>query len=172
MGGKAANPSLTSDCSYNELERLSALETLKGLKQPEKVKLSELVEFLQERGLWSQFAKITLGDLRSAFAPAEDKPARKRKRRILQEELAGEAPVEEAKPTVKAEPDDGGVSTDDVARIVLPFVEGNGDVALDDIAEYSRLDRKVLRHHLGVLVKEGRLERLGVGRHAVYSTIG
>ncbi|TPV96614.1 MAG: hypothetical protein B7733_03675 [Myxococcales bacterium FL481] len=172
MGGKASNPTLTSDCTYNELERLSALETLKGLKQPEKVKLSELVDFLQERGLWSQFAKITLGDLRQAFTPPEEKPARKRKRRILQEELAGTEASDEAKPTAKPEPDDGGMSTDEVARIVLPFVEGNGDVALDDIAEYSRLDRKVLRHHLGALVKDGRLERIGVGRHAIYSTIG
>jgi predicted transcriptional regulator of viral defense system len=53
----------------------------------------------------------------------------------------------------------------------MPFIEGNGDVTLDDIEDYSRLDRKVIRHHLGVLVKEGRLERIGVGRHAVYSAL-
>ena len=51
------------------------------------------------------------------------------------------------------------------------FVEGNGDVTLDDIAEYTRLDRRVLRHHLNVLCKEGRLERIGVGRHAIYSGV-
>ena len=33
-------------------------------------------------------------------------------------------------------------------------------------------DRKALRHHIGKLVKQGRLERIGVGRHAVYSTLG
>ena len=107
------------------------------------------MDFLQERGLWSQFSKITLGDLRRAFAPSEEKPTRKRKRKILEDELAGDVVDETIKLPIKAEPDDGGLSTDDVARIVLPFVEGNGDVALDDIAEYSRLDRKVLRHHLG-----------------------
>ena len=62
-------------------------------------------------------------------------------------------------------------ATEEVARKVIPFVEGNGDVTLDDIAEYTRLDRKVLRHHLGVLCKEGRLERIGVGRHAIYSAV-
>ena len=55
--------------------------------------------------------------------------------------------------------------------MVLPFIEGNGEVTLDDIEEYTRLERKVLRHHLGVLVKEGRLERIGVGRHAIYSSL-
>lgn len=162
----------------SELERLSALETLKGLSNPAEVKLAELVEFLESRELWQQFSKITLGDLRDAFgkpskAEAADTP-RKRKRRILQEALGGseaedgdEGEVKKA----KAEPSDGGLSTDEVARMVIPFVEGNGDVTLEDIAEYTRLDRKVLRHHLGVLVKEGRLERLGVGRQAIYSSL-
>lgn len=162
----------------NELERLSALETLKGLSNPEEVKLAELVSFLESRDLWTQFSKITLGDLRDAFgqsaAPPEADTPRKRKRRILQEALigpddegagAGEASAEKK---VKA-PADGGLETDEVARMVIPFVEGNGDVTLDDIAEYTRLDRKVLRHHLGVMCKEGRLERIGVGRHAIYS---
>ena len=53
----------------------------------------------------------------------------------------------------------------------MPFIEGNGDVTLDDIEGYSRLDRKVIRHHLGVSVKDDRLERIGVGRHAVYSAL-
>jgi predicted transcriptional regulator of viral defense system len=66
---------------------------------------------------------------------------------------------------------EGGLSTDEVARQVLPFVEGNGDVTLEDIAEYCRIDRKVLRHHIAILCKQGRLERIGVGRHAVYSTL-
>ncbi|MEE9386614.1 MAG: hypothetical protein V3V08_24630 [Nannocystaceae bacterium] len=171
---KDASPILRSDCSYNELERLSALETLKGLKHPERVKLSELVDFLEERGLWSQFAKITLGNLRQAFAPAVTKTSRRRKPRFLRDELAGgEDQVAATKPKLESKPpDDGGVSTDEVGRQVLPFVEGNGDVTLEDIAEYSRLERKVLRYHLAALVKQGRLERIGIGRHAVYSTIG
>ena len=160
-----------------ELERLSALETLKGLSNPGEVKLAELVGFLESRDLWSQFSKITLGDLRDAFArepePVEADTPRKRKRRILEEALGGPEPVEvdeEAEKKSKA-PADGGLETDEVARMVVPFVEGNGDVTLDDIAEYTRLDRKVLRHHLGVLCKEGRLERIGVGRHAIYSGV-
>lgn len=163
-----------------ELERLSALETLKGLSNPGEVKLAELVSFLESRDLWAQFSKITLGDLRDAFAkPAEeakkDDTPRKRKRRIMKEALMGpdddgESADEVAAPKPK-EPADGGLSTDEVARKVVPFVEGNGDVTLDDIAEYARIDRKVLRHHLGVLCKEGRLERIGVGRHAIYSAV-
>jgi hypothetical protein len=162
-----------------ELERLSALETLKGLSNPGEVKLAELVGFLEARDLWTQFSKITLGDLRDAFTPVEPEPVgadtpRKRKRRILEEALGGDAepePEEPGEKKVKA-PADGGLETDEVARMVVPFVEGNGDVTLDDIAEYTRLDRKVLRHHLGVLCKEGRLERIGVGRHAIYSAVG
>lgn len=166
-----------------ELERLSALETLKGLSNPGDVKLAELVSFLESRDLWGQFSKITLGDLRDAFAP-EPEPGpsgadtpRKRKRRILEETLGspdlevegeGELPGAAEKPKP---PIDGGLETDEVARMVVPFVEGNGDVTLDDIAEYTRMDRKVLRHHLGVLCKEGRLERIGVGRHAIYSGV-
>ncbi len=160
-----------------ELERLSALETLKGLKSLDTVTLSELVQFLQARGLWSNFAKITLGDLRDAFAPAPlptAKPAeggrRRRKPRILEEEF-GDL---EAKPKAKAKPkapDDGGMTTDEIVPIVMPFIEGNGEVTFEDLEEYSRLDRKVLRYHLGKLVKEGRLERIGLGRNAVYSTL-
>jgi hypothetical protein len=161
-----------------ELERLSALETLKGLSNPGEVKLAELVGFLESRDLWTQFSKITLGDLRDAFArepePVEADTPRKRKRRILEEALGGPESVEgdeEAEKKAKAAPMDGGLETDEVARMVVPFVEGNGDVTLDDIAEYTRLDRRVLRHHLGVLCKEGRLERIGVGRHAIYSGV-
>lgn len=156
-----------------ELERLSALETLKGLKSRDKVSLGELVQFLESRGLWPQFAKITLCDLREAFGEvssegndAEASPSRRRKRRILEEEFAD---VEKDKSFKQAE--DGGITTEEVARTVLPFIEGNVEVTLEDIAEYSRMDRKVLRHHLGILVKQGRLERLGVGRHALYSTL-
>lgn len=160
-----------------ELERLSALETLKGLKSRDTVTLSDLVQFLQARGLWSNFAKITLGDLRDAFTPVPvpvAKPAeggrRRRKPRILEEEFADI----EAKPKVKAKPkapDDGGMTTDEIIPIVMPFIEGNGEVTFEDLEEYSRLDRKVLRYHLGKLVKEGRLERIGLGRNAVYSTL-
>ena len=163
----------------NELERLSALETLKGLSNPGDVKLGELVGFLESRDLWTQFSKITLGDLRDAFGaqPEPEDTPKKRKRRILQEALIGpddggsdEGAAEVVLKKPKA-PVDGGLETDEVARMVVPFVEGNGDVTLDDIAEYTRLDRKVLRHHLGVLCKEGRLERIGVGRHAIYSAV-
>jgi hypothetical protein len=150
------------------------------------VKLAELVGFLESRELWSQFSKITLGDLRDAFgkmqqaAAAELEPdsPRKRKRRILEDALSG--PEDEDGDAVQADaggekkvkvPTDGGLETEEVARMVLPFVEGNEEVTLDDIAEYTRLDRKVLRHHLGVMCKDGRLERIGVGRHAIYSSL-
>ncbi len=166
----------------NELERLSAVETLKGLSNPGDVKLAELVGFLESRDLWTQFSKITLGDLRDAFGrepePEVEMP-RKRKRKILQEALIGpdddeqdaaNGAEEPAEKKPKA-PMDGGLETDEVAHMVVPFVEGNGDVTLDDIAEYTRLDRKVLRYHLGILCKENRLERIGVGRHAIYSAV-
>jgi len=162
----------------SELERLSAVETLRGLKNPDHVSLRDLVRFLDSRGLWAQFAKITLGDLRDAFAePSTTQTAtsaakRRKKPRILEDELEDAyAEAEERKTAVKKEPEHGGMATDEFARLVMPFVEGNGEVTLDDIEEYSRLDRKVLRHHLGLLVKEGRLERIGVGRHAVYSSL-
>jgi len=161
--------------TYDELERLSALETLKGLKTPDAVSLGDLVQYLDSRGLWAQFAKITLGDLRDAFAapPAEaEANGRRRKRRILEDEL-GDAYAQKAEKEAKAkaEPEDGGIDIDEFTRLVMPFVEGNGDVTLNDIEDYSRLERKVLRHHLSALVKEGRLERIGVGRHAVYSAL-
>lgn len=161
----------------NELERLSALETLKRLKSPEAVTLGDLVKFLDARGLWPQFAKITLGDLRDGFAerPAEPETngrKRRKKERILEDELGDAyAAKDAADAEAKTEVRDGGMATDEFVRIVLPFIEGNGEVTLDDIEEYTRLDRKVLRHHLGVLVKDGRLERIGVGRHAIYSSL-
>lgn len=176
-----ANEIFRAQVGYGELERLSALETLKGLRNPETVTLGDLVQFLDARGYWPQFAKITLGDLRDSFAVAapvaEPEAAggrRKKKQRILEDEL-GDAYSEKAAAAAagkdKPEPEDGGLTTDDFARQVLPFIEGNGEVTLDDIAEYSRLDRKVLRHHLGVLVKDGRLERVGVGRHAIFTAL-
>lgn len=168
---------LSSDVTGYELERLSALETLKGLKNPETVTLGDLVKFLDARGLWNQFAKITLGDLRDGFTEKPPKKAptkRRKKERILEDEL-GDAYAEKAESEAKAktqtEPKDGGISSDEFARMVVPFIEGNGEVTLDDIEEYTRLDRKVLRHHLGILVKEERLERIGVGRHAIYSSL-
>ncbi len=171
-----ANEIFRAQVGYGELERLSALETLKGLRNPEAVTLGDLVHFLDTRGLWPQFAKITLGDLRDSFAPEPAvEPAtraRPKKRRILEDELEG-AYSEKAAAAAKekVEPEDGGMSTEDFARQVLAFIEGNGEVTVDDIAEYSRLDRKILRHHLGLMVKEGRLERVGVGRHAIYSAL-
>lgn len=167
---KDASAIFRSQVGFGELERLSALETLKGLRQKDQVTLGDLVKFLDSRGLWSQFAKITLADLRDAFnEPARrETNGRKKKQRILEDELQDVVPA--AKKEAKA-PDDGGLSTDEVARVVMPFIEGNGDVTLDDLEEYARLERKVLRHHLGVLVKDGRLERIGVGRHAVYSAL-
>lgn len=152
------------------------------------MKLAELVGFLESRDLWSQFSKITLGDLRDAFgkmqqaaaAEAEPDSPRKRKRRILEGAFASpdneDGPTDASPADASAEkkikvPMDGGLETDEVARMVLPFVEGNEEVTLDDIAEYTRLDRKVLRHHLGVMCKDGRLERIGVGRHAIYSSL-
>lgn len=172
-----ANEIFRAEMGYGELERLSALETLKGLRNPESVTLGDLVGFLDSRGLWPQFAKITLGDLREGFAvpSAEAEPAtgaKKRKRRLLEDEL-GDAYSEKAAATARerTEPEDGGMSSEEFTRLVLPFIEGNGEVTLDDIAEYSRLDRKILRHHLGQLVKDGRLERVGVGRHAIYTAL-
>jgi hypothetical protein len=177
--GKDPSAIFHSQVSYGELERLSAIETLKGLRNPESVTLGDLVRFLDSRGLWPQFAKITLGDLRDGFtAPAATEtegPAKKpRKRRILEDELEeafAEKAAKDAKEKKADKGEDGGMSTDELARLVMPFIEGNGEVTLDDIAEYSRVDRKVLRHHLGVLVKEGRLERVGVGRHAIFSCL-
>jgi DNA-binding transcriptional ArsR family regulator len=172
-----------SQVGYGELERLSALETLKGLKGPERVTLGELVRYLDSRGLWHQFAKITLADLREAFteapAPRSGPRKRKKKERILEDELGDALDAREAAAAEDAkEPDDGGVSTDDVARRVMPFLEANGDVTLAEIEEYVKLDadfegvgKRALRHHLNALVKEGRVERLGTGRHAVYSAL-
>jgi len=156
-----------------ELERLSALETLKGLKNPEAVTLGDLVNFLAARGLWPQFAKITLGDLRDGFAAPRPEPAakKKKKQRILEDELSEAYAEKESTKEAPAEPKDGGMSNEEFCRLVMPFIEGNGEVSLEDIEEYSRLDRKVLRHHLGILVKEGRVERIGVGRHAIYSAL-
>ena len=176
---KDASAIFQSEVPTGDLERLSALETLKGLKNPNAVTLGDLVRFLDSRGLWTQFAKITLGDLRDGFTAAvegDNGRKRRKKERILEDELGDAysakeaADAKESKEKAK-QPADGGLSTDDFVRLVMPFVEGNGDVTLDDIEEYSRLDRKVLRHHLGVLVKDGRLERIGVGRHAVYSAL-
>ncbi len=172
-----------SQVGYGELERLSALETLKGLKGPERVTLGELVRYLDSRGLWHQFAKITLADLREAFvepAPAKTGPRKRRKKeRFLEDELGDAFAAREAQQAEEGrEPDLGGVSTDDVARRVMPFLEANGDVTVAEIEEYVRLDsdfenvrRRALRHHLNLLVKEGRVERLGTGRHAVYSAL-
>ena len=140
---------------------------------PRALSLSDIEPLVQPMG--AQLLECALGDLREAFtAPApngESAPKKKKKVRILEDEL-GDAYAEKAEQDTRAksEPVDGGMDTEEFARLVMPFVEGNGDVTLDDIEEYSRLDRKVLRHHLGALVKEGRLERIGVGRHAVYSS--
>lgn len=177
---KDASAIFRSEVPGAELERLSALETLKGLKNPDAVTLGDLVSFLDSRGLWPQFAKITLADLRDGFKPATENGngrSKRKKVRILEDELGDayaekEAQDAEAKSKAKAKiVNDGGMTTEEFSRIVLPFIEGNGDVTLDDMEEYSRLDRKVLRHHLSVLVKEGRLERIGTGRHAVYSAL-
>ena len=173
---RASESTLGSD----ELERLSALETLKGLKNPAGVTLGDLVSFLDERGLWLQFAKITLGDLRDGFAErskGESNGKRKKKERILEDELgdayaeAEDAAKADAKDSKAKKSKDGGIANDEFARLVLPFIEGNGEVTLNDIEDYTRLDRAVLRHHLAVMVKDERLERIGVGRHAVYSSL-
>ena len=174
MTRSSANEIFRSEVPSHQLERLSALETLKGLKNPDTVTLGDLVAYLDARGLWPQFAKITLGDLRDGFAtpsPSTGGSKKKRKQRILEDELADAyAEKDNQAKEAASEPKDGGMPTDEFARLVMPFVEGNGDVTLDDVEDYTRLDRKVIRHHLGALVKDGRLERIGTGRHAVYSS--
>ena len=173
----------TAARTYRDLERLSALETLKTLAQPEQVKIAALVDYLEQRGLWTQFSKITLGDLRETFQPNRTRKVpqeeltamgtRRRRKKILADtdvETPEDAAVKVRKET--SEPADGGMSSDEFSAMVLPFVEGNGDVTLDDLAEYTELDSKVLRYHMNALVKAGRLERLGSGRNAVYSSLG
>ncbi len=165
----------------DELERLSALETLKGLEGKDRVTLAELVGYLESRNLWHQFSKITMGDLRTAFPPPK-KSARKggtrrrKKERLLEDELG--AVLDERAARRSAKDGEEAFSTDDVARRVMPFVEANGDVTVDEIAEYVRLDatfaglgKRALRSHLDKLVKQGRLERIGAGRNAVYSAL-
>ena len=155
--------------NYSDLERLSAVETLKQLSAPDKVTISDLVSFLAERDMWAQFSKITLGDLRGAFGPILEANAKKKRTKTkISAEITGDEPSKK----IKRAPADGGLSTEEVARTVLPFVEGNGDVTFDDLADYTELDRKVLRHHLGIMVKEGSLDRMGTGRAALYSTLG
>lgn len=155
--------------NYSDLERLSAVETLKQLNEPDKVTIDDLISFLSERDMWRQFSKITLGDLRRAFSPMLEPSFKKKKGKTkISAEITGDDRVKK----VKREPTDGGLSTEEVARTILPFVEGNGDVTFDDLADYSELDRKVLRHHLGIMVKEGTLDRMGTGRGALYSTLG
>jgi DNA-binding transcriptional ArsR family regulator len=155
-----------------ELERLSALETLKGLSKPDEVKVGDLVAYLESRGLWRQFAKITLGDLRDAFKSPEKNERKKIKRNIFAEALAGR-PTDgaAAKPATK-KVNDGGLDTEEVARQVLPFIEGNGEVTLEDVAEYTQVEKKIMRYHLKKMVEANQLECLGVGRNAIYSTVG
>ena len=94
---------------------------------------------------------------------------KKKKRSLLKDELG----LEDT-PVTKEDraPADGGLDTDEVARQVLPFVEGNGEVSFEDLLEYTALERKVLRYHLNALVKAERLERIGTGKHAVFSSFG
>ncbi|GEM_PF-1069734 len=170
-----------------ELERLSALETLKGLSNPDAVKLGELVTYLESRGLWRQFAKITLGDLRDAFKPISVRAARgprtgrgKAARvSVWSDTLGGDGASESESAAgdeaIKPKPkkiSDGGLSTDEFGRQVLAFIEGNGEVTVEDVAEYTQLEKKVCRHHLKALVESNELESLGVGRQAIYSIVG
>ncbi len=166
----------------DELERLSAIETLKGLEDKDRVTIGELVGYLEARNLWHQFSKITMGDIRTAFPPPKKSAKRsaasrgRKKERLLEDELG--AALDERSAKRSARPHDDGFKTEDVARRVLPFVEANGDVTVEEIAEYVRLDstfadlgKRALRTHLERLVKQGRLERVGAGRNAVYSAL-
>lgn len=177
-------PPMTKDVNaiYREetgggtLERLSAVETLRQLRGPENVRLADLVRYLRDREMWLQFSKITMEDLqqlatgRSLLENERARPARKKKKkRFLEDELG--LPATDAKKEPRA-PVDGGISTEDVAQLVVPFLEGNGEMTFDDLLEYTELDRRVLRFHLTALVKEERVERIGAGKNAVFSSLG
>jgi DNA-binding transcriptional ArsR family regulator len=51
-------------------------------------------------------------------------------------------------------------------------LEGNDEMTFDDLLEYTELDRRVLRFHLTALVKAERVERIGAGKNAVFSSLG
>ena len=173
---KDVNAIYRAETGGGTLERLSAVETLRQLRDPDKVRLSDLVGYLRGREMWPQFSKITMEDLqrlatgRSALNPEAVRPAKKKKKkRFLEEELG--LPAAEAKKQPR-EPTDGGISTEEVAQLVLPFLEGNGEMTFEDLLEYTELDRKVLRFHLTALVKAEQVERIGAGKNAVFSSLG
>lgn len=173
---KSVNKIYRAETGEGSLERLAALETLHKLKGPEHVRLVDLVEHLREGQWWDFFKKITMADLHHLGndgpplqSPTAVSLKKKKKRSLLKDELG----LEDAAPKKEERaPTDGGLETEEVAHQVMPFVEGNGEVTFEDLLEYTSLDRKVLRFHLNALVKDARLERIGSGKHAVYSSLG
>ena len=170
----SVNKVYRAETGEGQLERLAAIQTLHRLKSPEQVRLADLVEYLRSQNMWTVFQKITMADLHNLGTggpPLKTASAlkKKKKRSLLKDELG----LEDT-PVTKEDraPADGGLDTDEVARQVLPFVEGNGEVSFEDLLEYTALERKVLRYHLNALVKAERLERIGTGKHAVFSSFG
>jgi len=173
---KDVNAIYRAETGGGTLERLSAVETLRQLRGPENVRLADLVVYLRDREMWPQFSKITMEDLQqlgTGRSPLEAEAARpakkKKKKRFLEEELG--LPAADTKKEPRA-PVDGGVSTEEIAQLVLPFLEGNDEMTFDDLLEYTELDRRVLRFHLTALVKAERVERIGAGKNAVFSSLG
>jgi hypothetical protein len=117
------------------LERLSALETLKGLKNRDAVtprrpgplpRVSRSVGPVRQDHPRRPARRLRRPrPSRPAPTTRRRSPPRRSKQRILEDELAD---IEVSRPPSEAPPEDGGLSTDEVARQVLPFVEGNGDV--------------------------------------------
>jgi DNA-binding transcriptional ArsR family regulator len=172
---KDVNAIYRAETGGGTLERLSAVETLRQLRGPENVRLTDLVGYLRDREMWLQFSKITMEDLqqlgagKSPLKTESRRPAKKKKKRFLEEELGLPAADAKREPTA---PVDGGISTEQVAQLVLPFLEGNGEMTFEDLLEYTELDRKVLRFHLTALVKAEQVERIGAGKNAVFSSLG
>lgn len=91
-------------------------------------------------------------------------------------------PVAKAKPAKPAKPKssrlralkkkidaDERMSLDEAAELFVPVIEEMEQATMQDLEAFTGIGRRKLRFHVGQLVREGHLERHGMGRGTYYT---
>ena len=63
------------------------------------------------------------------------------------------------------------MSLDEAAELFVPLVEQMGQATMQDLEELTSIGRRKLRFHIGQLVRNGYLERNGMGRGTFYTAV-
>jgi hypothetical protein len=174
-------------------QRRAVLHALRDKLEPT-VTMGEVIDAAEALGFGDQLGELSLQDLAdalltpveeaansAALAVAPDEPpAKPHKVATKSKKTLSAAPkptkVSKAAPksarlkALKKKIDaEERMSLDEAAEVFLPVIEEMQQATMQDLESFTGIGRRKLRFHVGQLVREGHLERHGMGRGTYYT---